>query len=93
MKKLAFALVATAIPFTAQAQGWSQNSYGGGYTVMTPGQPTTIVSPNNSLFGGYTVMTPGQPSTIVTPDGHGSYTSMTPGKPPTYISPNPVYGR
>ncbi len=59
----------------------------GGYTVMTPGQPPTVVSP--SAFGdGYRVMTPGQPLTTVSPNASGGYTAMTPGQPLTIISPS-----
>lgn len=61
----------------------------GGYTVMTPGQPPSVVTPNPSPFGGYTVATPGQPKTIVTPNAlGGGYTVATPGQPKTIISPN-----
>ena len=95
MKNLACALVAVSFLFShaAHAQGWSQNSYGGGYTVTTPGEPTAFVNPN-PIGGGYTINTPGQTPSFINPNPiGGGYTVTTPGQPTTFINPNPRYGR
>jgi hypothetical protein len=91
LKKLALALILAfvAAPHSAKAQGWSQNPYGGGYTVTTPGQPPTFVNPN-AYGGGYTATTPGGPTTFINPNPYGGgYTVTTPGQQPTFINPNP----
>jgi hypothetical protein len=63
---------------------WAQ----GGYTISTPGQPTTFVD-RNPLGGGYTVWTPGQPRSFIDPNPvGGGYTITTPGQPTTFINRN-----
>jgi hypothetical protein len=57
----------------------------GGYTVQTPGELPTYVTPN--IGGGYTFQTPGQLPTYATPNIGGGYTVQQPGGPPTYIHP------
>ena len=72
---------------TAQAQTSFVNpNYGGGSTIITPGQPPTFVNPNYG--GGYTMTTAGQPPTFVNPNYGGGYTMTTPGQPPTFVNPN-----
>ena len=44
--------------------------FGGGYTITTPGQPSTQVTPQ-PFGGGYTFTTPGQPSRQLTPQPFG----------------------
>jgi len=95
MKKLACALavISMFLSHAVYAQGWPQNSYNRGYTVMSPGQPPTFINPN-PFGGGYTVTRPGQTSTFVNPNPiGGGYTVTTPGRPSTFINPNYPYGR
>jgi hypothetical protein len=56
-----------------------------GYTVQTPGQLPTYVTPNPG--GGYTFQTPGQLPTYATPNVSGGYTLQQRGRPPTYMHP------
>jgi hypothetical protein len=70
-----------ALALLASAQG----AVAQGYTVSTPGHPTTFVNPTGN--GGYTVSTPGQPTTFVNPTGNGGYVASTPGQPTTFVSP------
>jgi hypothetical protein len=87
---LAIAFVVSVLASQGQAQGLSQNPYGGGYTITTPGQPSTFVNPNP---GGYTAITPGQSPTFINRNPYGGgYTVITPGQPTTFVNPNP-YGR
>jgi hypothetical protein len=53
-----------------------------GYTVQTPGQLPTYVTPRPG--GEYTFQTPGQLPTYTTPNINGGYTLQQPGQPPTY---------
>ena len=81
MKGIAFA---SALLVTAPAYAqytYVQPSYGGGYTINTPGarNPYSYVTPNYG--GGYTINTPGayHPYTYVTPSFGGGYMINTPG--------------
>jgi hypothetical protein len=86
---IAIGALAVAFAGPAYAQGWQQN-YGGGYTITTPGQPSTFVTPN-PIGGGYTVTTPGRSTSFVNPNPiGGGYTVTTPGQPTTFINPNPL---
>jgi hypothetical protein len=77
--------VVGAIPFVLVTCA-SAMAQGGGYTIQTPGQPRTFVSPLPN--GGYTAQTPGQPTTFYNPSGHGGGTIFTPGQPRTFVSPS-----
>jgi hypothetical protein len=75
-------LLATALALLSNAAMAQQ-----GYTVFTPGQPRTFVSPN--IGGGYTVFTPGQPRSFISPpDSSGNRTVFTPGQPRSFINSN-----
>jgi len=54
-----------------------------GYTVQTPGQLPTYVTPTPG--GGYTFQTPGQLPTHATPNIGDGYTLQQPGRPPTHM--------
>ncbi len=75
-------IVLLAARTVAHAQNWRPES---GYTIITPGEPTTFVNPN--FNGGYTAITPGEPPTFINPSFNGGYTLITPGEPPTFINP------
>src|SRR5579875_2959922 len=64
MKTTLLVLVTTllTVPTLAGAQYLGQHQ---GYTIISPGEPPTFVSPN--FNGGYTLMTPGQPPTFINP--------------------------
>jgi hypothetical protein len=62
MKTLFAAMVGVMALFVVDLDlGWAQ----GGYTIQTPGQMPTYVTPNYG--GGYTIQTPGQMPTYVNP--------------------------
>jgi hypothetical protein len=52
---------------------------GGGYMVLTPGQPMTTILPEQG--GGYLILNPGKPSTLVLPQ---------PGQAPTFDQYRPL---
>ena len=56
-----------------------------GYTVQTPGQSPTYVTPTPG--GGYTFQTPGQLPTYATPNTGGAYILQQSGRSPTYMRP------
>ena len=77
-----FALVAHAAPAQQPRKFGTPDL---GYTVQTPGQLPTYVTPTPG--GGYTFQTPGQPPTNATPNINGGYTLQQPGRLPSYMRP------
>jgi hypothetical protein len=77
-----FALVAHAAPAQQPRKFGTLDL---GYTVQTPGQLPTYVTPTPG--GGYTFQTPGQPPTNATPNINGGYTLQQPGRLPSYMRP------
>ena len=78
-----FALVADAAPAQQPRKFGTLDL---GYTVQTPGQLPTYVTPTPG--GGYTFQTPGQPPTNATPNINGGYTLQQPGRLPSYMRPH-----
>jgi len=78
-----FALVAHAAPAQQPRKFGTLDL---GYTVQTPGQLPTYVTPTPG--GGYTFQTPGQPPTNATPNINGGYTLQQPGRLPSYMRPH-----
>jgi hypothetical protein len=84
--------IAVTLGLTSSAMAFDSPYYGGGYTVTTPGQPSTFVN-RNPIGGGYTINTPGQSPSFVNPNPIGDgYMVTRPGQPTTFINPNP-FGR
>lgn len=80
----AHAQMPCVVPGGCTPNDWSQSR---GFSITTPGELPTRVTPNGAV-GGYTVTTPGRPMSFISPNGLGGYTVMTPGRPPTFIRPN-----
>jgi hypothetical protein len=86
MKVLIVAAVFALVAGAASAQ--QPRTFGTpapGYTVQTPGQLPTYVTPTPD--GGYTFQSPGQLPTYATPNIGGGYTLQQPGRLPTYMRP------
>jgi hypothetical protein len=84
MKVLIIAAVLALVAGAASAQ--QLRTFGTpdrGYTVQTPGQSPTYVTPTPS--GGYTFQTPGQLPTYATPNTGGGYILQQSGRSPTYM--------
>jgi hypothetical protein len=79
------AMLDTAAAQTLQQQLYNQMALPTqrSYTIQTPGQPATTVSPLNN--GGYLVQTPGQTPSTITPLGGGRSVIRTPGQSPTFV--------
>jgi hypothetical protein len=72
-------IIAAVFALVAGAASAEQRIFGTpdrGYTVQTPGQLPTYVTPTPG--GGYTFQTPGQLPTYVTPNIDGGYTLRNP---------------
>ena len=65
---------------------WTGVALADGYTIQTPGQMPSYVTPNYG--GGYTIQTPGQMPSYVSPNYGGGATIQTPGQMPSYVTPN-----
>ena len=88
MKVLIIAAVFALVAGTASAQQLRIfGTLDRGYTVQTPGQLPTYVTPNPG--GGYTFQTPGQPTSNI----NGGYTLQQPSRPPTYMGRNKPRGQ